>query len=123
MSQSIQQQIIDLELSALERWNHGDPYGYLALSSKNVIYIDPFFAHQLVGIDALKDYYDSIKGKIHVERYEFISPRVQVIDNIAVLSFNLTSYCKDLVYKWHCTEIYQLIEQWQIIHTHWSLIK
>lgn len=34
--------IIDLEKKALERWNNGDPGGYLDASAPDVVYFDPF---------------------------------------------------------------------------------
>jgi len=34
--------IIALEKAALEKWNQGDPNGYLDLSAEEVVYFDPF---------------------------------------------------------------------------------
>lgn len=123
MHQSIQQHIIALEIAALERWNNGDPDGYLALSSLDVIYIDPFFEQKLEGFKALKEYYERIRGKIHVDHYELLNPTVQLMKDRAVLTFKHCSYCGEKVYKWNCTDVYQLNLQWQIIHTPWSLIE
>jgi hypothetical protein len=38
---TVQKTIIGLEKAALERWNHGDPSGYLELYAPDVVYFDP----------------------------------------------------------------------------------
>lgn len=117
--------IIALEKAALEKWNHGDPTGYLDLSADDVVYFDPFTDLRLNGLRALKKHYAPINGKIHVSKYEMINPKVQVVNKMAVLTFNLFSYENDIVYKWNCTEVYRFEKdrQWKIIQTHWSFIK
>ena len=117
--------IIALEKSALDRWNQGDPSGYLDLSADDVTYFDPFTEHRLDGLEALKKYYEAIKGKIIDAKYEMFHPKVIVTTNMAVLTFNLNSYEGDKVYKWNCTEVYRPEPngQWKIVQTHWSFIK
>src|SRR5512145_1056089 len=86
------QKIIGLEKAALERWNNGDPTGYLDLSADDVTYFDPFLDLRLNGKEALTKLYMAIKGQVNVERYEMLNPKVQAGGNIAVLTFNLNSY-------------------------------
>ncbi len=118
-------EIIALETQALELWNSGNPDGFLQLSANDVIYIDPFFERKLEGIGQLKDYYNSIRGQVNVDKYEIIQPTVQFGLDIAVLTYHLLSQSGENVYKWNCTEVYRLNShrQWQIIHTHWSFIQ
>ena len=68
--------IIALEKSALEKWNRGDPSGYLDLSADDVAYFDPFTEHRLDGLEALKKYYEPIKGQIQDSKYEMFNPKV-----------------------------------------------
>jgi ketosteroid isomerase-like protein len=114
--------IIALEKGALEKWNHGDPGGYLDLSADDVTYFDPSIEQRLEGLDNLIKYYGPIKGQINVSRYEMINPKVIAADEMAVLTFNLHSYKDDVVSKWNCTEVYRLEPdgQWKIVQTHWS---
>ena len=41
--------IIALERRALERWNQGDPDGFLELTSGDVVYFDPALGRKLIG--------------------------------------------------------------------------
>lgn len=122
---SIESTIIGLEKAALERWNHGDPTGFLELSAPDVVYFDPFLERRLNGLEELTALYTPITGQVHVDRYEMLNPVVQTSEKMAVLTFNLKSYEKETVHKWNCTEVYRLETDgtWKIIQTHWSLTK
>lgn len=117
--------IIALEKAALEKWNNGDPSGYLNLSANDVVYFDPFLEHKLEGIEALSKLYEPLKGQIHVDKYEMIDPIVQSTAEMAVLTFNLNQYEGESASRWNCTEVYRLEqdENWKIIQTHWSFVK
>lgn len=122
----IPQMIIALEQEALEKWNHGDPSGYLDLSDDDVTYFDPSLERRLDGLDNLKKYYEPIKGQVNVSKYEMINPKVVATNEMAVMTFNLHSYIAESVSKWNCTEVYRLSGngKWKIVQTHWSsLIK
>lgn len=124
MNTNISETIIALEKRALEKWNHGDPSGYLDLSAEDVTYFDPFLEQRLEGIDSLKKYYKPIEGQINVSKYEMLNPKVIAVNDMAVLTFTLHSYKVDNISKWNCTEVYRLEPngQWKIIHTHWSSV-
>lgn len=117
--------IIALETEALERWNHGDPGGYLDISDEDVTYFDPFTEERLNGRETLRQYYEPIIGQIHVSKYEMPNPMVIATSHMAVLTFNLHSYQGAEVHKWNCTEVYRLDhkDQWKIVQTHWSKVK
>jgi ketosteroid isomerase-like protein len=119
---NIPETIIALEKQALEKWNNGDPSGYLDLSADDVTYFDPAIEQRLDGLDNLKKYYEPIKGKVTVSKYEMVNPKVTATNNMAVLTFNLHSYKNDKVSKWNCSEVYRLEPdgQWKIVQTHWS---
>ncbi len=74
---SISKLIVGMEKSALERWNNGDPSGFLEISAKDVVYFDPMTEQRLDGIDKLTELYEKIRGKIHVDKYDMINPKVQ----------------------------------------------
>lgn len=122
MNTDISETIIALETRALEKWNQGDPGGYLELSSDDVTYFDPSLEQRIEGLDSLKKYYKPIEGKINISRYEMLNPKVTAVNNMAVLTFSLHSYQADTVSRWNCTEVYRLEPdgQWKIVHTHWS---
>lgn len=121
---NISETIIALEKGALEKWNQGDPSGYLDLSADDVTYFDPSIEQRLDGLDNLKKYYEPIKGQINVSKYEMLNPKVTATDDMAVLTFNLHSYKADKVFKWNCTEVYRHEPngQWKIVQTHWSFL-
>jgi len=119
---NIKETIIQLETAALERWNNGDPSGFLELSASEVTYFDPFLEKRLNGLDALTALYESIRGQVRVDKYELVDPKVQATDHTAVLTFNYIANLGDSVFRWNCTEVYRLetTDEWKIIHTHWS---
>ena len=117
--------IIAMEKAALDQWGNGNPDGFLDISAPDVVYFDPFVEKRLDGIDELRALYDSIRGQVHMDRYELLNPHVQATDSMAVLTFNFEGYVNETVHKWNCTEVYRREEdgEWKIVQTHWSLVK
>lgn len=70
--------IIALEKRALERWNQGDPDGFLELTSGDVVYFDPALGRKLIGKKALGEYYGTVRGKIRIDTYRMIDPVVRL---------------------------------------------
>jgi hypothetical protein len=121
---SISKVIIGIEKTAMEKWNKGDPSGFLKISAKDVVYFDPYTEQRLDGLDKLTKLYNSLRGQIKVDKYEMINPNVQAVKNMAVLTYNLVSVSGDSIHKWNCTEVYRIDhKKWKIIQTHWSLTK
>jgi len=114
--------IIAMERAALERWGRGDPSGFLEISADDVVYFDPFQSRRLNGIAELRELYQSIRGQVQVARFELIDPRVQVIGDAAVLTFNYVAEdTNEAASRWNCTEVYRRdAGTWRIIQTHWS---
>lgn len=117
--------ILGLEKSALEKWNSGDPSGYLDISAEDVSYFDPFLPRKLSGIAALEAYYAPLAGKVRVEKYEMFSPTVIASGGMAVLAFNLSSHEGNRIQDWNCTEVYRRGSDgaWKIVQTHWSFVR
>ena len=114
--------VIALERAALDRWGRGDPSGFLEICAPDVVYFDPFLNFRIDGLDALTVYYEAIRGKIQLERYELLNPKVHVSGRMAVLTFNYVSYGgNENEFHWNCTEAYRKDRAgWRIIQTHWS---
>lgn len=119
---AIAQHLLALERAALDRWGKGDPSGFLELNAPDVTYFDP--EHRIDGLPALTTLYESIRGKIRIDRDEIIDPRVQVIGDAAILTYRFDSHGSEGVMHWNATEVYRRSAgQWQIVHSHWSLPK
>ena len=122
---TITETIIALETAALDAWHNGNPSPYLELYSKDFTYFDPAHERRLDGWDKIKELYESMRGKVKMDKFEMINPVVQQTDTMVVLTYNLHSYSGEKLWKENCTEVYRLEEnnEWKIIHSHWSLTK
>jgi ketosteroid isomerase-like protein len=121
----VAQTIIDLERRALERWGNGDPSGFLEISADDVVYFDPYQERRLNGIGELRELYESIRGMVQIARFELIDPRVQAVDDMAVLTFNYVAEgTNEAMSRWNCTEVFRRDDgRWRIIQTHWSFTR
>jgi len=120
-STNITSHIIAMECTALERWIHGDPAGFLEICAADIVYFDPYREKRVDGLEALTALYRELWGKVLLDRFELLNPLVQVVGDAAVLTFNYVSYAGETEYRWNCTEVYRRNgDQWQIIQTHWS---
>lgn len=122
---SITETIIALETKALDAWHNGNPSPYLDLYSKDFTYFDPAHERRIDGWDRIKVFYESMRGKVKMDKFEMINPVVQSTSTMAVLTYNLHSYFGETLWKENCTEVYRFEEnnEWKIIHSHWSLTK
>ena len=122
MTENITHHLIALEEQAMRRWCAGDPSGFLEISADDVVYFDPFLVRRIDGLSALTAHYESLRGKISAERFEFLNPLVQVIGEAAVLTYNFVSYGgNESVSRWNCTEVFRhTAGRWLLIQTHWS---
>ncbi len=124
MSIEVANQIIALERSALDRWGSGDPSGFLELVSDDVSYFDPFQGKRLDGLERLAALYESVRGQIHITQSEIVDPRVQVVGDVAVFTFQFFSQGSEGRVRWNSTEVYRRMGRaWRIIHSHWSFVQ
>jgi uncharacterized protein (TIGR02246 family) len=121
----IQTTIIEMENAALEKWNRGDPSGFIDIFADDIVYYDPATELRIDGIEAMRRYFEPIKGLVRVRRYNMINPKVQAVSDMAVLTFNLDTYTEEKLQKWNSTEVYRREKdgRWKIIHSHWSYVK
>lgn len=123
--------IVALERAALDRWNNGDPGGYLDTYAPEVTYFDPTTEKRIDGIEAMRAYYAPLAGKIHSDRYEMRNVSVQHHGDAVALSYNLYNFGVTFGGQpvnpnrpWNSTKIYARINGgWKIVHDHWSYIK
>ncbi|MGD0876535.1 MAG: nuclear transport factor 2 family protein [Anaerolineales bacterium] len=122
--------ILSLENQAMERWRKGDPWGFVEMSAGDITYVDPGLAKPITGLEEYKAYMRQIEGKVHYQGSKFIQPKVVVLGDAAVLSYNYRSSELSPDGKvlnqtpWNATEVYFWRDgQWKIVHTHWSFIK
>jgi len=114
-------QVLEMERTALDRWGKGDPDGFVEICDPEVVYFDPFLPWPIDGLDALRQYYSELRGKIKIDSDEILDPKVQVHGEIAVLTFRFDSRGSDREMHWNATEVYRLnSDGWRIIHSHWS---
>jgi ketosteroid isomerase-like protein len=122
-----EQAIIAQEHRALEQWAKGNPLGYLDIIADDVTYFDDIGAHARVdGIDAMRTYLTSLKGKIPPHRNEILDPNVQLYGDVGILTLRYHAYGADtqLLSRWKATSVYRRVDdQWRIVHAHWSLVK
>jgi len=122
--------IIALERAALNRWGKGDPKGYYDLMAAGETYFDPTTAKRIDGVEALGAHIAPFAGKIAIDHYDMIDPKVQHDGDVAVLTFNLVESGARIAgvdqgtQRWNSTEVFQRIDgTWKIIHSHWSYVK
>jgi ketosteroid isomerase-like protein len=130
LAQSALPDVVAMERAALDRWGKGDPQGYLDIIAPEVTYFDPMQEKRVDGAEAMKQMLAPLTGKIKVDRFDMIGPKVQHHGDSALLTFNLVSYVnqpdgKELaVARWNSSELYARVDgQWRIVHSHWSYIK
>jgi ketosteroid isomerase-like protein len=122
--------LLSLENAAMERWRNGDPMGFVEISAQDICYVDPGLTKPIVGLEAYKAHMQQVVGKVHYQRSEFIDPKVVVLGDAALLTYNYRSSTialdgsLSLQTPWNTTEVYYKREgEWRIVHTHWSFIR
>ena len=130
---SLLDELVALERSALDRWIELDPQGYFDLYAPEATYFDPSTESRVDGLDALQVRFapmKRMKAPFSSPRYEMINPKVQPSGDLAILTFNLVNYgrppdaAEQVLARWNSTQIYSRIGgTWKIIHSHWSFLQ
>src|SRR5258705_12253261 len=95
----------------------------MELLADDVTIFSPNFDARLDGRAAGFAYYERLRGKVSIPRYEFLNPRVQQLGAGAVLTFNYVSYGADgtVTSRWNFTEVYRRSgARWEIVQSHAS---
>jgi ketosteroid isomerase-like protein len=108
-----------------ERWYRGDPYGYVDLCGDDVTLFAPGTKGRLSGRATMRNMYSAAEGKILVPRVEIVDPRVRLMGDAALLTYNVREFAggdSQQTGGWDATELYRRLgDDWQIIHAHWSV--
>jgi ketosteroid isomerase-like protein len=122
--------VIAVERAALDRWGKGDPGGFLTTYAPEITYFDPMQDHRIDGLPAMQALLAPIAGKVKIDRYEMLNPKVQRYADVAVLTYNLVSYRKlpdgaeRPASRWNSTAVFHKVAgKWRTIHSHWSFTK
>ena len=121
------QAILAQERRALDRWAQGNPLGFVDIDADDVTYFDDIGAHTRIdGIEAMRNYFASLEGKIPPHRYEVVDPKVQVYGDIGILTLRYHAYATDgePLTRWKATSVYRWTAgEWRVVHAHWSIVK
>ena len=130
---SVFNEVLARERSALNRWVTGNPDGYLEILATEVTYFDPYRETRTDGLEAMTALLDPVRNvtlPFTEPRYEMIEPKVQQYGDVALLTFNLVNYGKisgqqeTTLARWNATQVYRRIDgEWKIVHSHWSYTK
>jgi len=118
--------IIGLELSALEKWFRGDVSGYAQLWSKrSFTYFDTVETKRLEQFADMTPLLNRVEGLLSANRFEVRDPRVQIGQDMAVLTFQLFAQTNLVNVDQNCIEVFQKEEdgEWHVIHSTWSIIR
>lgn len=117
--------LIGLEKAALDKWFKGDTSGYETLwSTRSFTYFDAVVTERVDDHETIKKFLDSIHGKLFAESFEFRSPRVQAVKDMAVLTYQLFSKTNLIDMEYNVVEIFQKEgNEWRVIHSTWSFIR
>ena len=111
---------------ALERWYSGDPFGYAELFTDGELsYFDPLTSQSLDSSSALQAHYERIVGMVDVPNFEVVNPRLQLLGDVAVFTYNLHEYKSEGApsLTWNAAEVRECTaDGWKVIHAHWSPI-
>lgn len=111
--------------AAFERWYQGDPFAYLDIMADEVTYFSPFANSILDGKSTVYAAIAPAEGQIHSPGFAVIDPKIQLGENIAVLTFILSELDEGGVQTagWKVTEVCRQVgDNWRIIHLHYSAV-
>ncbi len=124
---SAEEAILATERRALDRWSGGDPSGYAESAADDVTYFDDIGAHDRVdGGEALRACAKSLQGQIPAHSYAMARPRVQLFEDIGILTYTYIPTMPDgeTGTLWKATTVYHRSgDDWRLVHAHWSLVK
>lgn len=122
--------VIATERAALERWGKGDPGGFLSIYAPDVTYFSPTEERRVDGLQAMAALLTPIRGKISIDRFEMLNPKVQRHGDMSVLTYQIVNYRKQPdgtekpTTRWNSTAVFQRIDgRWRTIHSHFSYTK
>jgi len=125
-NEDLENKIIKLEKGALDKWFKGDTSGYLNIwSQKSFSYFDGAVEKRVDTYDDVKKLVlANVEGKLFADKYDFCYPRVQAVEDMAVLTYQLHAKTTLIDMHYNCIEVYQKESNgWHVIHSTWSFIR
>ncbi|QRQ11553.1 nuclear transport factor 2 family protein [Acinetobacter pittii] len=117
--------LIGLEKNALDKWFKGDVSGYRELwSERSFTYFDAVVRKRIDDYKSVAEFLKSIEGKLFADSYDFLNPRIQFGQDIAVLTYQLFAKTNLIDMEYNVIEIFQKeLGNWRVIHSTWSFIR
>lgn len=118
--------IIGLEKTALNKWFKGDTSGYENLWSKHSFsYFDAVATERVDNQATIAKFLKTIDGKLLADNYDFCNARVQLGQDMAVLTYQLFAKTNLIDMEYNCIEVFQKETngEWHVIHSTWSFIR
>ena len=126
-NEEIEKTILSLEKKALDNWAKGDPIRFSDNFSEDATYFDDIGAYQrLDSIDEINNYFQSLDGKIPHHKYKLEDQKVQIYDDVAILTlwYRSSTLDNEPGALWKASSVYRLIDgEWKVVHANWSLVK
>lgn len=123
---ALEEKIVALEVSALDKYFKGDVSGYLDIWSKdNFSYFDAGTKERSDSYEQVKLFLETVvAGKMHADTYDFHYPRVQLSADTAVLTYQLHADTPFIEMHYNVIEVFQKNKNndWKVIHSTWDLI-
>jgi hypothetical protein len=118
----IRRLLLAREEAVLDRWDKGDPMGFVGNADESITYFDPGLEYRLDGLKAFSDYLSPARGKIRNPPRKIVAPEVRVFGETALVTYTDEYDFGDRRSLWHVTELYRRTSNggWKLIHSHWS---
>lgn len=123
---TLAEHIIGLERAALDKWFNGDTSSYERLwSERSFTYFDGVVTERIDNHATIAEFLKTIDGKLFADSYDFRNPRVQLGQDMAVLTYQLFAKTTLIDMEYNCIEVYQKEAdgEWHVIHSTWSFIR
>lgn len=124
--QALAAKLVEKERNALDKWFKGDVSGYAALwSQRSFSYFDAVVKNRVDSPEEIRMFLKAIDGKLFADSYEFRAPRVQISQDMAVLTYQLFADSSLMKMAYNCIEVFQREAdgEWRVIHSTWSCIR
>ena len=110
--------------AVLDRWDNGDPMGFIDVSAEDVTYFGPEKPRRIDGRERFRQLLAPIVGHIHNPPRRMVEPMVRIRGDIALVTFVAVYDQLSSGGKWNVTEVYRHEgADWKLIHSHWAEAK
>lgn len=124
--QALAARLVDKEKAALDKWFRGDVSGYADLWSKRSFsYFDAVVKERVDSPEEIRNFLKAIEGRRFAVGYEMRAPRVQLSQDMAVLTYQLFADTSLMKMAYNCIEVFRREGdgEWRVVHSTWSCIR